>query len=314
MNPGTTQPYKLKFKKKLYHFLLDLNDRKFRKYRPLVFLIVLAGIFLVLSKLPTTETIQPDSAETFYGADIAAAIRSTTPQHGTPAADIVALFLPNDISSTESSALSEEALYSFYLTGEELSYLAEGAVLSSKDTTLYLDGLNYTYHKNRLPFDRITALSTSSGVELLDNALYHVISTEEIFSLLHYISYRSIGIMTIYPKDMTGTPLSDYQKILLTESSEPLTIRASLALTSSASNTTTAVPSVITVQSGFNIIALLKAPNQITLCILVLLLTLCILLGYILPRLRRIGVWFRIYRIRRKKRSSHTLYHMKKRY
>ncbi len=314
MNTGTTQQYKKKFKKKLYHFLLDLNDRKFRKYRPLAFLIILAGIFLVLSKLPTPETVPPASAEAVYGANVAAAIRNTASRPDTPAADVVALFLPKDISSVESSGFSEETLYSFYLTGEELSYLAEGAVISSKDTTLYLDGLHYTYHKNRLPFDRITTLSAASGVELLDNALYHVISTEDIFSLFHYISYRSIGILNIYPKDMTGTPLSDYQKILLTENSEPLTIRTSLALASSIRSTTTAVPSVTTVQSGYNIVELLKAPNQITICILALFITLLALLGYILPRLRRVGVWFRIYRIRSKKRSSHTLYRLKKRY
>ena len=315
MNAGTAQRYRKKFRKKVYHFLLDLNDRKFRKYRPFAILFLFAVLFLFLANLPTTENICPDSAETIHGADIAASIRSGISRKNVSEADVIALFVPKNISpEQEASVFSDAALYSFYLTGKELSYLAECAVIPSGDTVLYLDGLNYTYHKNRLPFDRITAISIFSNVELLDNALYHVISTEEIFSLFHYISYRSIGIMNLYPKDAAGIPLSDYRELLVMENNKPLTIHSCLLSVSDSRSVPATVPSSVTVQSGFNIIDLLKHPNQITVCFLVMLFTLIALLGYMLPRIRRIGVWFRIYRIRSKKRGSHKLFRIKKRF
>lgn len=315
MNSGLNfKRLKRRFKKKLYHFLLTINDFDFSRLRPLCYLLLIVGILLAWAKLPTQETVNSCSDREIFGTELAASIRSSvSTQDGIPL-DVVALFLPKEASKEEIfGSLAEETLYSFYLTGAELSYLAEGAVTTvTKESSLHLDGLNFTYHKNRLPFNRVTALSTTSGAEINASQLYHVISTEDIFALFHYISYRSIGIMSIYPKDAAGAPLSDYQKVVFTEAGTPFTVQAALNKASTA--VTADAGSIVTMQKGFNLIDLVKEPNRITLCVVALFIALLALLWYIVPRLNRIRVWFRIYRIRSKKRSTHTIYGLRKRF
>lgn len=304
MSTGTAyKRIKRKFKKKLYHFLVTLNDMDFSRLRPVCYLLLIAGILLAWAKLPTKEVTNTQSVQTATGARLSASIRTAVSAQTGQTADVVALFL----QETEEASTKQETLYSFYLTGKELSYLAEGAI--TQDSRLYLDGLNFTYHKNRLPFNRVTALSSVSGAEIESNRLYHVVSTEDIFALFHYISYRSIGIMQIYPKDATGHLLSDYQKVILTEAGTPYTLQQALEQT--ADSTT---PSVVTMQKGFNLIDLVKEPNRITICVVALFIAFFALLWYIVPRLNRIRVWFRIYRIRSRKRSTHTLYGLRKRF
>lgn len=314
MNTGKNfKRLKRKLKKKLYHFLVAVNDFDFGRLRPACYLLLIAGILLAWAKLPTKEVTNATGAQILAGAQTSAEIRTAvTEQTGSPV-DVVALFLTKDASwQTLSGTQTGETLYSFYLTGKELSYLAEGAVTTvTKENSLYLDGLNFTYHKNRLPFNRVTALSTASGTEVSANTLYHVVSTEDIFALFHYISYRSIGIMDVYPKDASGALLSDYQKIILTETGAPLTIQSALTMPVSVS----ANGSVVTTQSGFNLIQLIKEPNRITICVIALFIALLALIWYIVPRMNRICVWFRIYRIRSRKRSSRTLlYGLRKRF
>lgn len=285
----------------------------FSRFRPLLYLTLIAAMFLALAKLPTYETDNQAFLPAMQGAELAAAIRSLSSDNNACSADVIALFSSENPS--DETVADNEPLYSFYLTGRELSYLAEGAVTTaSRTSSVYLDGLNYTYHKNRLPFNRVTSLTLSSGAGLTDNLLYHVISTEDIFSLFHYISYRSLGIMRIRPKDAEGNLLSDYQKVILTEAGTPLTIHAVKEAVQTTSSKASAPVSVVIRQHGFNLIDLIKEPNKITLCVCALFLALAALLWYIVPRLHRIRIWFRIYRIRSRKRSSHTLYGFKKRY
>lgn len=317
MSIGTSfKRIKRRFKKKLYHFLLTVNDIDFRRFRPVCYLLLIVGILMAWSKLPTKETTTSVSKQSSLGATLSTSIRSAVSvQDGQPV-DVIALFLSQEASDENIPAsLADEMLYSFYLTGKELSYLAEGAITTvSKDSNLLLDGLNFTYHKNRLPFNRVTTLSAASGAEIINNQLYHIVSTEDIFAFFHYISYRSIGIMNVYPKDATGTLLSDYQEVVLTETGAPFTVQAALALSKTAPASAVSVSSVVTIQSGFNLIDLIKEPNRITICVCALFIAFFALLWYIVPRMNRIRVWFRIYRIRSRKRSTHTLYGLRKRF
>ena len=316
MSTGTThKKLKRRFKKKLYNFLVALNEVDFGKFRPVCYLLLIVAMLSALAKLPTPETTNVNSMQTAYGTELSSAIRTTISSIENTPVHIVALFLPEAPSSeTMANTLAGETLYSFYLTGKELSYLAEGAITTtSKDNSLYLDGLSFTYHKNRLPFNRVTELSTASGEEVANNLLYHVVSTEDIFSLFHYISYRSLGIMRISPKDATGAFLSDYQQVILTETGTPVTLGAAAHAVRSIESATSPA-SVVTMQSGFNLIDLVKEPNKITICVAALFLAFFALLWYIVPRMNRIRVWFRIYRIRSRKRSTHTLYGLRKRY
>lgn len=318
MNTGKTyKRMKRRLKKKLYHFLVTLNEMDFRKLYFVCYLLLLSGMLLALTKLPTPESTNHNTLQTKYGSDLSHVVRTILSEQNQISADVIALFLPNDVSKEEVlDSLRSETMYSFYLTGTELSYLAEGAVTSGiSDSTLYLDGLNYTYHKNRLPFNRVTALRATSGTEIKADRLYHVISTEDIFSLLHYIAYRSIGIMSLYPKDAQGALLSDYQEVIVTESGVPFTIGTALDFSSQLSSHSDITPSVVTMQQGFNLISLLKEPNKITICVCALFIALLALLWYIVPRLNRIRLWVRIYQIHRKKRSTHTyFYRLRKRF
>lgn len=317
MSTGTTlKRYKRKFKKKLYKFLSALNNMDFSRLRPVCYLLLIAGILLAWSKLPTPEATGFTSAQIQTGSTLASGIRSAVSVKEEPFIDIVALFLPQEtLTQGTPSSLEEETLYSFYLTGKELSYLAEGAITTAgKENILYLDGLNYTYHKNRLPFNKVTELFTSSGAEIISNQLYRVISTEDIFALFRYISYRSIGIMDIYPKNASGVLLSDYQEIILNQTGAPFTVQTAMLQGNPVTVAALDSASVVTMQRGFNLLHLIKEPNRITLCVCALFIAFIALLWYIIPRMQRIRIWFRIYRIRSKKRSTHTIYSLKKRF
>lgn len=311
MSTGTAiKRFKRRFRKNLYNFLVTLNDFDFGRLRPLCYLLLIGAILLAWAKLPSSET--SISGASAPEVSLSAALRTATEEQTGQPVDVVALFLP-------AQEAGNDTLYSFYLTGTELSYLAEGAVTTlSKENSLYLDGLSFTYHKNRLPFNRITALSTLSGEEVISDRLYHVISTENIFALFHYISYRSIGIMNVYPKDITGSLLSDYQKVISTEAGIPFTIQVALSYTDASARTTEVInlaSSTVTIQGGFNLIDLVKEPNRITICVCALFIAFFALLWYIVPRMNRVRIWLRIYRIRSRKRSTHSLlYGIKKRF
>lgn len=315
MNTGTVyKRLKRKFKRKLYRTLVTLNDMDFGKLRPVCYVLLLAAVCLAWAKLPSGETTDTDASFAAYRTSLAASVRSAVSDTDNVPVDVVALFLPKDATAENITFPEDETLYSFYLTGNELSYLAEGAVTTvTKNNTLYLDGLDYTYHKNRLPFNRVTSVSLTSGPEVADETLYRVISTEDIFALFHYISYRSIDILSIYPKDASGHILSDYQEVLLTETGDPLTTKT--ALSYSITSATETLYSSVTIRSGFNLKDLITEPNRVTIYAVAMFLSLFILIWYIVPRVRRIRIWFRIFLIRRRKRSTHTLlYGLRKRY
>lgn len=312
MNTGTTyKRIKRRFKRKLYRTLVALNDMDFAKLRPLCYILLLVAVCLAWAKLPSKEIT--DTAFSAQRTSIAASVRSAVSDTDNNPVDVVALFLPKELAENDTFPKGE-TLYSFYLTGSELSYLAEGAITTvTKNNTLYLDGLNYTYHKNRLPFNRVTSVALTSGPEVENETLYRIVSTEDIFALFHYISYRSINILSIYPKDASGHVLSDYQEVLLTQTGAPLTTQAALAY--SATSVADALHSTVTIRSGFNLKDLVTEPNRVTICAIVVLLTFFTLLWYIVPRIRRIRIWFHIFLIRRRKRSTHTLlYSLRKRY
>ena len=298
---------KRRFKKKIYHLLVALNDFDFSRLRPVCYLLLIAGILFVWAKLPTEEVTNTDDTQIIAGANLSADIRTAVATSTDHAVDIVALFLPPETSAPAlSETYAQEPLYSFYLTGKELLYLAEGAVSAiTKENRLYLDGLNFTYHKNRLPFNRVTSLTTAFGTEIEANTLYHLVSTEDIFDLFRYISYRSFGILQIEPKDTVGTLLTNCPEgcleIILANTDTFHTM-----ILAENTVTTNTVPSLITTRYGFNLIDLIKEPNRITVCVIALLVALLVLLGYMIPKMKRIRIWFRIHRIRSKKRSSHT--------
>lgn len=271
MNNKTLRRWKRKWKRTLYHALLALSEITVpKKVLWVGFTVILLVIGCFLPTHTKTQTLSLSAACTEHSADV------------------FALYLPETSGSQE--------LYSIYLTGTELRFFAEGAVsFSSGDLPAFLfGGLTYTYYPLRLPLNRITSLQLSDGSALAPEELYHVVGSAEMFSLFETISYRSQGLIRIQPKTADGMLLS------LAEPLSPLlqskrTDAASVSLTASVHRIT-----------GFNLVALLRAPNRITLYIAALFAAFCVLLLYCIPRIRRVRVWLRIHAIRLRKRASHT--------
>ncbi|MGN0507445.1 MAG: 5'-nucleotidase C-terminal domain-containing protein [Lachnospiraceae bacterium] len=328
-----------RLRKKLYRILTTLNEYDFSKLRPLGIFFGIALLLGALCLLPTTRTDNQGSPETLYGEYLADAVRTAVAEDSTSSedtVDIVALFLPDEAVSSFSSGtasagmlsetLASDSLYSIYLTGEELYALAESAVAfpsALKDTTVFLSGLSYTYHPFRLPMNRIIKLTLADGTSVAkdDSTLYRVIGGDELFPLFQYLSYRSQGIMRIFPKNRSGVLLSAYEEALLTKEQLPLSLGMAVAYSSNTAErrVTSYAPSkadsasVVTKLGGFNLMTLIQCPNHITLYVSLLFIMFITLLRYCIPRIRRVIIWIRIYAIHRRKRG-HVTYRSKKSY
>lgn len=313
---------KRRFRKHIYNFLLSLNEFDFSRLWPVFAGIGFVALFVTACMMPTTSREDSASAKAAFGASIAGDIRATAAEYSTlkSTGDVVAVFLPLGFERlTENELLSYmegRSLYSFYLTGTELSYLTETVVSVKNETQiLYLDGLDFTYHENRLPFDRITELALSDGTAIVydKSTLYHIIATEEIFSLFHYGAYRSLGMMEINPKNLYGMQLSDYQESVVSRDNTPLTVASAIAYAAMHPEITAyeASASTVTTLGGFNLIALWSSPNKITILMCVLFFSAVVLIWFALPRLHRVILWLKIYAIRSKKRGRHVLYSRK---
>ncbi|MBE5951769.1 MAG: hypothetical protein E7260_09300 [Lachnospiraceae bacterium] len=311
--------FKRRIRKRIYHFLLALNEFRFRKLWPVFAGIGFVALLITACLLPTTSKTNTGSPLYEHGAAVAGDIRTTVTGYSTLecAADVVAVFLPTGYETLSEtaflSAMEGKHLYSFYLTGRELYHLAEHAVALKSDThSLFLDGLTFTFHENRLPFDRVKELSLANGTSVSsdDSALYHIVTTEEIFTLFHYGSYRSLGLLDIVPKDRYGIQLSDYQKAVVSKDNAALTVASAIAYAAMhPSGIPTGRPaSVITTLGGYNLIALWSTPNHVTVLICLMFFTAVVLVWFALPRLHRVVLWIKIYAIRSKKRGRHVLY------
>ena len=126
MNTGTAyKRIKRRFKRKLYRTLVALNDMDFAKLRPFCYILLLGAVYLAWAKLPSKEVT--DTAFSAQRTSIAASVRSAVSDTDNNPVDVVALFLPKELAENDTFP-KDETLYSFYLTGSELSYLAEGAI------------------------------------------------------------------------------------------------------------------------------------------------------------------------------------------
>lgn len=304
-----------RFRRKLIHILTALNEFDFCRFLPLCLVLCTILLLSLLCLLPTSKTDNLGAPEARLGEALAGHIRSVAATDGNHSSkdDIVMLFLSDEElaafsagNTAAADAALQKPLYGIYITGRELYTLAESAVSfpsALSGTTVFLSGLSYSYHPLRLPMNRITALSFADGrkVEKETDVLYRIIATEELFSLLDSIARRSLGIMKISPKSPDGTLLSDRNAALL------------ILQKSLPEQETSAAVSVVTKLGGFNLITLLEQPNWITLYVLLLFLGFIALLGYCIPRIRRVRLWVRIHAIHRRKRG-YTAHRRKKNY
>lgn len=113
-------------------------------------------------------------------------------------------------------------LISVYLSGEELKTVAEiDASVSDFMTTarLYTDGLQWTYNPYRMILNKVTDVylvnTNGERVELEDDKLYRVVSDLYSAQMLGAVTDMSYGILSIVPKMADGTPVEDYNEVII---------------------------------------------------------------------------------------------------
>lgn len=113
-------------------------------------------------------------------------------------------------------------LISVYLSGEELKTVAEiDASVSDFMTTarLYTDGLQWTYNPYRMILNKVTDVylvnTNGERVELEDDKLYRVVSDLYSAQMLGAVTDMSYGILSIVPKMADGTPVEDYNDVII---------------------------------------------------------------------------------------------------
>ena len=173
-------------------------------------------------------------------------------------------------------------LISVWLTGKELKTAAEiDASVSDLMTTarLYSSGLNFTYNPHRLLLNKVTDVyqeQDGQRVELEDDKLYRVIADLYSGQMLSAVTKMSYGILSIVPKYPDGTPIEDFEDVIITENGRELKAWDAIAryMASFEDTDGNGVPNVPeyyrtlhdrkVVETSRSPAALLKKPNRFT--------------------------------------------------
>ena len=173
-------------------------------------------------------------------------------------------------------------LISVWLTGKELKTAAEiDASVSDLMTTarLYSSGLNFAYNPHRLLLNKVTDVyleQDGQRVELEDDKLYRVIADLYSGQMLSAVTKMSYGILSIVPKYPDGTPIEDFEDVIITENGRELKAWDAIAryMASFEDTDGNGVPNVPeyyrtlhdrkVVETSRSPAALLKKPNRFT--------------------------------------------------
>ena len=193
-------------------------------------------------------------------------------------------------------------LISVYLTGREIRTAAEiDASVSDFMTTarLYCSGLNFTYNPHRLLLNKVTDVCLEDDgqrVALEDDKLYRIVADLYSGQMLSAVTDMSYGILSIVPKYADGTPITDFEDVIITENGRELKAWDSIARYMASFADTDGdgianVPAYYSTTHGRKLVdtsrsplALLKHPNKFTavyaglLAVAVLLIVLVVLL------------------------------------
>ena len=109
-------------------------------------------------------------------------------------------------------------LVSVYLTGRELKTACEvdaSVAPLMKPAQLYISGMTYTFNPHRLIFNKVTSASLmksdGSLEKIEDRRLYRVVAGLYSGQMLSVVGQKSLGILSIKPKDKYGKPIIDFE-------------------------------------------------------------------------------------------------------
>ena len=207
-------------------------------------------------------------------------------------------------------------LIEVYLTGKELRTAAEiDASVSDFMTTarLYCSGLNFTYNPHRLLLNKVTdvyLVKDGQRVELQDDKLYRIVADLYSGQMLSAVTDMSYGLLSIVPKYADGTPIEDFEDVILTENGKELKGWDAIARYMASFEDTDGdgignVPDYYStlhdrkkVEDSRSLSALLKKPNRFTFILLGLILTVILLVVCLVLLLRKL-----VRKLRRRKKA-----------
>ena len=119
-------------------------------------------------------------------------------------------------------------LVAVYLTGKELKAAMEvdaSVTPIMPAAQLYMSGANYAFNTKRMFFNRVydAALTdvtfdesgTGNAYEIDDNALYRVVTGMYSAQMLGTVKSKSMGLLSLEPKQANGTPVTDFADCIL---------------------------------------------------------------------------------------------------
>lgn len=182
-----------------------------------------------------------------------------------------------------------------YLTGAELKMVAEiDASISDLMTTarLYMAGLQFTYNPNRMILNRVTEcylVRNGERIEIENDKLYHVAADLYSAQMLGSVTDMSYGLLSIVPKFEDGTPVEDFEDIIIYSEGKEVKAWAAIAQYMSSFEDTDGdgignVPETYAehqgrkeVEDSKNIIDLVKNPNKYAIMIVGIILAVILL-------------------------------------
>ena len=203
-------------------------------------------------------------------------------------------------------------LISVYLTGEELKIAAEiDASVSDYMTTarLYTSGFQFSFNPNRLILNKVTdaSLVDESGgrIELEDDKLYRVVADLYSGQMLSEVTAMSYGLLSIVPKNVDGTPIENFEDVIIMENGRELKAWDAIArymrsFPDTDGDSISNIPASYSedkgrkqVENSRNIFDLLKNPNKyaamIVAVVLILILVVVLLIRLVLKLVKRIN-------------------------
>ena len=199
-------------------------------------------------------------------------------------------------------------LVAVYLSGKELKAAMEvdaSVTPIMPAAQLYMSGVSYGFNTNRMFFNRVTDSHlaeppfvngfTAVGLETInDEALYRVVTGMYSAQMLGTVKEKSMGLLSLVPKDAQGSPIQDFTNCILydkngNEIKEWYALAAYLQ-----SFGQEGIPGWYAAPDGrkavsdsLNPVELLKHPNWITLAVLAVLLLFILLVVLVVRTIRR---------------------------